>query len=196
MTDQDNSSRSKVNCQTPTLLPSKQVTQLGQSECTPCYVPPSYLGSFNPEGLVIHHKLTWSSHLHCRSNHPEWETRCKLRQDCCCLRHLSVTGRRKVKEVARWQTATLRWLSVLPALDRRFDIKGSHSTKPCFFGNEEKGGALLPSIQAAPSGSTTGYPKLSNLNRKLGPQFGSSCQGTFTIQSGDLSCVARSALRS
>lgn len=118
MTDQDNSSRSKVNCQTPTLLPSKQVTQLGQSECTPCYVPPSYLGSFHPEGLVIHHKLTRSSHLHCRSNRPEWETRCKLRQDCCCLRHLSVPGRRKVKEVARWQTTTLRWLSVLPALDR------------------------------------------------------------------------------
>lgn len=137
MTDQDNSSRSKVNCQTPTLLPlSKQVTQLGQSECTPCYS-----GSFNPEGLMIHHKLTWSSHLYCRSNRPEWETRCKLRQDCCCLRHLSVPGRRKVKEVARWQTTTLRWLSVLPALDRRFDIQSS--TKPRFFGNEEKGRELF-----------------------------------------------------
>lgn len=35
--------------------------------------------------------------------------------------------------------ATLRWLSVPPALDGRFDIQGSHTTQPCFFGNEERG---------------------------------------------------------
>lgn len=62
-------------------------------------------------------------------------------------------------EVARWQTTTLRRLSVLPALDRRFDVQGYRSTKLRFFGNEEKGRALLPSMEAAPSGGTMGYPK-------------------------------------
>lgn len=92
--------------------------------------------------------------------------------------------------------ATLRWLSVPPALDGRFDIQGSHTTQPCFFGNEERGGALLPSIQAAPSGGTMGHPELSYLNRKRGRQFGSSCQETFAIQSGDWSWGAGGALRS
>lgn len=43
----------------------------------------------------------------------------------------------------------IEWLSVLSACNRRLDIQGYTLKKSCFFGNEEKEGHLLPSIQAS-----------------------------------------------
>lgn len=144
------------------------------------------------QSLGLHH-LTGSSHSRCRSNHPEWETRCELRQDCCCQRGLFLPRRpQTVKGAAKWQMTTSEWLSVLSARERGLtsrDILLKQNKKNHHVSLEmRKKRSIFFHPSRLPIGRHHGTPKLSNLNRKLGPQFGSSCQEIFSVQSGDSSC--------
>lgn len=178
-----NSSRSNVNC---------RVHRTGYPTGTERQPAAHHrlLGPFHPEGLPAHHPTSWVFSSTRQLTHTSRrETGCKLRQGCCCQRHplfsnrkLTIDGGGRMTQDRLHPRAPC---SLCP--QGRPDVLGHHSMKPCFFGIEEKRETSLP----VHPGCHFWWPwpgfisKLSDLNRKLSPQFGSSFQKGLTVQSAD-----------